>query len=268
MLEAGMHFGHKSFRWHPNMAPFIFGEREGVHIIDLVRTQECLKRALDFINQLVSKGGVILFVGTKKQLALTIQQAAEDALMPYVVSRWPGGMLTNFRTVLRSLRRLSRLEEMLRNPYATKKEKRSWQKKKKLLEADFAGFINLTELPNALFVADLIKEKTAVAEARKLGIPIIGIVDTNANPVLVDYPIPANDDATSSVALIAQTISRAVQTVRKKAKAEAAPVSSEEKEDAFVEDELLEQPEAMKAEGAGGDRGETEKAKRIKSKER
>ncbi len=222
MLGAGMHFGHRSFRWHPRMAPFIFGEREGVHIINLELTQEYLKQALNFVESVGRGGGKILFVGTKKQVAPIIKRYAEEAGVPYVVSRWPGGLLTNFRTVLKSLKRIRKLEELLQNPFATKKEKRSWQKQKEDLEANFAGIAELTDLPAALYVVDLVKEKNAAREAHKLGLPIVGVVDTNADPALARYPIPANDDATSSVEMITALVAQAFRRGQKRAQAAAA----------------------------------------------
>lgn len=249
MLEAGMHFGHKTFRWNPKMAPFIFGEREGVHIFDLSITQERLKTALDFVTKIAEGGGKILFVGTKKQAAPIMQKAAEDAGMPYVVFRWPGGMLTNFRTVLKSLKRLDKLESLIQNPYATKKEKRSWQKKGKALEADFAGILDLVELPDALFVVDLLREKTALREAKKLGIPVIGVADSNADPDWAAYPIPANDDATSSIAMIADLVVAAIQAGRQHASQVKAKAEKGGDEKIVVaEEELLAEPEVLKAE--------------------
>jgi len=181
-------------------------------------------------------------------------------------------MLTNFKTVLKSLKRLSKLEELIQSPYATKKEKRFWKKRKELLEADFAGILRMVELPKVLFVVDLIREKTAVAEARKLGIPIVGVVDTNANPELVDYPIPANDDATGSVSLIVKLIGQAIQEGKKKMKARAKEqlAGAEKGELPLSDGELLEQPEALRAEKEQEKvEGEEERAKHnIRSKTR
>lgn len=243
MLEAGMHFGHKTFRWHPGMKPFIFGERDGIHIIDLEKSLELLEKALAFVEK-VAQEGAVLFVGTKKQAALIVREEAEKCNSPYVVSRWPGGLLTNFSTVLKSLKRLNELDRLMESPLFTKKDKRRLEQRKKNLESDFAGIASMATLPQALFVIDLLREKTAVKEAQRLGIPIVGLVDTNVDPSWATYPIPGNDDASGSIALVTGLVAEAIlagqQKGRERAEAEAALLKEETPE-------LLAKPEVIAA---------------------
>jgi len=211
MLEAGVHFGHQKSRWNPKMAPFIFTERGGVHIFDLAKTEENLEEALKFVRTIAANGGQVLFVGTKKQAQDIVREAAVSVEMPYVTERWMGGMLTNFPTFLSQIRNFKKLVEQIeKNEFATKKQLVVAQKKAEKLEANLGGIKEMKKLPDAIFVVDVVREDGAVAEARKSGIPVIAIVDTNANPELIDYPIPGNDDAIKSVKILTEEIARVI----------------------------------------------------------
>jgi len=211
MLEAGVHFGHQKSRWNPKMAPFIFTERGGVHIFDLAKTEENLEEALKFIRTVAANGGQVLFVGTKKQAQDIVREAAISVDMPYVTERWMGGMLTNFPTFLSQIRNFKKLVEQIeKNEFATKKQLVVAQKKAEKLEANLGGIKEMKKLPDAIFVVDVVREDGAVAEARKSGIPVVAIVDTNANPELIDYPIPGNDDAIKSVKILTEEIARVI----------------------------------------------------------
>ena len=219
LLEAGVHFGHKTSRWNPKMKQFIFGERSGIYIIDLEKTEECLARTRDFILDLTAKGEFILLVGTKKQAQEVIFQEAARCGMYYVTERWPGGMLTNFATIKKSINRLKEIEVMKTDgtfEKLTKKEVALLEKELAKLKKNFSGIVAMERMPKAAFVVDTKKEDTAVREARKLGIPVIGLIDTNSDPDLVDYPIPGNDDATKSIRIITSFIADSVIEGRKK----------------------------------------------------
>ncbi|MFH0814893.1 MAG: 30S ribosomal protein S2 [Candidatus Falkowbacteria bacterium] len=214
MLQAGVHFGHKVSRWHPKMEQFIFGDRQGVHIINLEKTQTKLEEAFKFINEVVSKSGTILFLGTKPQAKEIIRLAATDAKMPYVNERWLGGTFTNFKTISALLKKF-RKEKAAKatgdwEKY-TKKERLERERALTKMDASLAGMEGLEALPAALFVVDCQKDKTAIREAKKMRIPVIGICDTNINPEIVDYPIPGNDDATKSLQLLVGAVSNAVK---------------------------------------------------------
>jgi small subunit ribosomal protein S2 len=219
LLEAGVHFGHQTKRWNPKMKKFIFGERSGIYIIDLEKTEECINRARDFLMDITSKGEVVLFVGTKKQAQEVVQQEAMRCGMHYVTERWPGGMLTNFATIKKSINRLKDIEKMKEDgtfEKLTKKEIARLEKELGKLKKNFAGIVSMERMPKAIFIVDTKKEETGVREARRLGIDIIGLIDTNSNPDLVDYPIPGNDDATKSIRLITQLMADTVVEGRKK----------------------------------------------------
>jgi len=212
MLKAGVHFGHQTRFWNPKMDPFIFGNRNKVHIINLEKTLEHLKPSVEFCKQLAAANNRILFVGTKRAASKVIKSEAERCDMPYVNYRWLGGMLTNYKTVRASMRRLEILktqEEEGKFNDLTKKEVLGIKREMEKLERSIGGIKNMGGLPEALFIIDVNNEKIAVAEARKMGIPIIGLVDTNSDPDSVDYVIPGNDDAIRSVSLIARIISNA-----------------------------------------------------------
>ncbi len=219
LLEAGVHFGHQTKRWNPKMKKFIFGSRSGIYIIDLEKTEECVNAARDFLMDITSKGEFVLFVGTKKQAQDVIKQEAIRCGMYYVTDRWPGGMLTNFATIKKSINRLKDIEKMRTDgtfEKLTKKEVAGLEKELAKLNKNFAGIVTMERMPKAAFVVDTKKEETAVLEARRLGIPIIGLIDTNSNPDLVDYPIPGNDDATKSIRTVASIMADTIIEGRKK----------------------------------------------------
>ncbi|MBT9258502.1 MAG: 30S ribosomal protein S2 [Clostridiales bacterium] len=213
LLEAGVHFGHQTRRWNPKMAPYIFTERNGIYIIDLQKTVRLLEEAYHFLRQVAQDGGTVLFVGTKKQAQESIAEEATRCGMPYVNVRWLGGTLTNFQTIYRRLRRLEELIQMEDEGYfqkLPKKEAARLLDEKARLQKYLGGMRGMKNLPNALFVVDPRKEHIAVKEARKLGIPIVGLVDTNCDPEDVDYVIPGNDDAIRAVRLIAGKMADAI----------------------------------------------------------
>lgn len=221
LLKAGTHFGHRTNRWHPKMKPFIFTSKNGIYILDLNKTLEKLQEALDFIKQLLSEGKSVLFVGTKPQVKAPLKKMAEETGQPYIVGKWLGGYLTNFSIVKRSIKKYTDLTEKKaagKLDKYTKKEQLDFDREIKKLELRVGGLVNLNKLPDALFVWDIKEEATAVAEARKKNIPIIGICDTNVNPELVTYPIPANDDATKTIALILEAIKGAILEAKKELK--------------------------------------------------
>ena len=213
LLESGVHFGHQVKRWDPRMKKYIFAERNGIHIIDLQKTIQAIKEAYDAVQKVASSGKSVLFVGTKKQAQAAIQKEAERCEQFYVNNRWLGGMLTNFSTIRKSVQRLKKIERMEVDGTfnsLTKKEIASLQKEKAKLEKNLGGIKEMTSLPGILFVVDTRKEAIAVAEAQRLCIPIVAIVDTNCNPEGITYPIPGNDDAIRSISLFTQIIANAV----------------------------------------------------------
>jgi small subunit ribosomal protein S2 len=215
LLEAGAHFGHQTRRWNPKMRQYIFGVRGGVHIIDLTKTINYLNDAKKFAQSVTEDGGKILFVGTKRQATAIVRDEAQNAHMPYVSERWLGGMLTNFRTIQTRVKRLKDLAKGLESgDFASKynkKEVLDLQNEHDNLKRIFGGIEDMAELPKALFVVDVVRDDIAISEARNLGLPVIAICDTNANPELVDYPIPANDDAIKSLRVITHQIAEAAQ---------------------------------------------------------
>ena len=209
LLEAGVHFGHQTRRWNPKMAPYIFAERNQIYIIDLSKTVKLINEAYDFVKEVVAEGKPVLFVGTKKQAQESIKEEAIRAGEYFVNERWLGGMLTNYKTIETRIKRLFELEKMEENgtlELLTKKEKALLLGEKDKLERFLGGIKNMPELPGAIFVVDPKKEKIAVHEARKLGIPVVGIVDTNCDPDEIDYVIPGNDDAIRAVKLLTSVI--------------------------------------------------------------
>lgn len=213
LLESGVHFGHQTRRWDPRMKKFIFAERNGIHIIDLQKTITSIKEAYEVIRNQVKAGKSILFVGTKKQAQMAIEREAKRCGMYFVNNRWPGGMLTNFTTITKSIHKLKKIEKMEIDgtfESLSKKEVSKLQKEKARLEKNYGGIKEMKELPGAMFVIDTRKESIAVAEAKRMGIPIIAIVDTNCNPDNIDYPIPGNDDAIRAITLFTQIIANAV----------------------------------------------------------
>ncbi|WP_308388604.1 30S ribosomal protein S2 [Acidithiobacillus sp. AMEEHan] len=213
LLEAGVHFGHQSRYWHPKMAPYIFGERNRIHIINLEHTLPMLRTALSFLEQLSRKHGRVLFVGTKRQARDVIAEEAKRCGAFYVNQRWLGGTLTNFKTIRQSLRRMEELEQMRSDgtiEKLTKKEALDLQRELEKLERSLGGIKEMTGVPDAIFVIDVGHENIAVAEAKKLGVPVIGVVDSNCNPDLIDYPIPGNDDAGRAIRLYASLAADAI----------------------------------------------------------
>ena len=218
LLEAGVHFGHQSRRWNPKMKKYIFGERGGIYIIDLEKTVDRLNAARDFIRDVAAKGGKVLFAGTKKQAQEVIEQEAQRCGMYYVKNRWMGGLLTNLETVKKSVKKLNDIEKMEANGTVnrlTKKEVSLLMKEKDRLVRDLGGIREMPVVPQAMFVVDTKKEEIAVAEANRLGIPVVGLIDTNSNPDVIQYPIPGNDDAVKSIKFIASLITDSIIEGRK-----------------------------------------------------
>ncbi len=217
LLEAGVHFGHQTRKWNPKMKPYIFIARGGIYIIDLQRTLKALNRATEFLTKVASKGGTVLFVGTKKQAKVTIQEMAGRVNMPYVTERWLGGMLTNHQTIYKSVQKLEEIEAMMndgRIENFSKKEQLDFSRQFEKLNNNLGGIRKMTKLPDAVFVVDTAEEDTAVREARKLNIPVIGIVDTNCDPNLVTFPIPGNDDAIRSISLFTRVVAESIEEGR------------------------------------------------------
>jgi small subunit ribosomal protein S2 len=214
LLEAGAHFGHLRRKWNPNMAPYIFMEKNGIHIIDLHKTVAKLDEAAAAMKQIAKSGKKILFVATKKQAKEIVATEVKRVNMPYVVERWPGGMLTNFATIRKAVRKMISLDKLMTGVAFTsisKRERLQIQRERAKLEKNLGSISDLNRLPSAVFVVDILKEHIAIAESRKLGIPTFAIVDTNSNPLLVDYPIPANDDASKSIQVILRVLVDAIE---------------------------------------------------------
>jgi small subunit ribosomal protein S2 len=231
MLEAGVHFGHQTRYWNPKMSPFIFGHRNKIHIVNLEKTLPLYNDAMNFVGKLAANGGKLLFVGTKRSARDVVREEAERCGMPYVNHRWLGGMLTNFKTIKQSIKRLKELESMDADGSMAarfnKKEALNLRREKDKLDRSLGGIKDMNGLPDALFVVDTGHEKIAVAEAKKLGIPVIGVVDTNNDPEDVDYVIPGNDDAIRAVQLYVQGASAAILEGRAAAATAAATGHSE-----------------------------------------
>ncbi|MFA6908475.1 MAG: 30S ribosomal protein S2 [Patescibacteria group bacterium] len=230
MLKRGVHFGHRESRWHPKMKPYIFTARQGIHIINLEKTSEKLAEAYAFIKQKAAEGANILFIGTKRQAQPMIREAAERVHMPYVIQRWLGGTLTNFATISKLIKKLKQLRiDRDAGDFSkyTKKEQLDLEREIARLELCIGGIENLEKIPDVLFVEDVKQEGTAVREAKKMHVPIVALVDSNANPQLVDYPIPANDDATKSLELFITLMAEAVEEGKAvRAQAAVAPAVS------------------------------------------
>jgi small subunit ribosomal protein S2 len=258
LLEAGVHFGHQTKRWNPKMKEYIFGERNGIYIIDLQKTLKLFKDASKFVTELCGSGKTILFVGTKRQAQDAIAEEATRAGMPYINQRWLGGLLTNWVTVQKSVKRLQELDEMAvdgRYDLLTKKEVIHLERERKHLQANLAGIKSMKRLPDALFIVDSNNEAIAVKEARKLGIPVVAVVDTNCDPTVVDYVIPGNDDALRAIRLftskIADSAAEGVNLLGDKALEEPSP------EEAVASESEL---PVQAAEATGGDEVDLEAA--------
>jgi small subunit ribosomal protein S2 len=245
LLESGVHFGHRTHRWNPHMKPYIFTERNGIHIIDLQQTVQTLEATYNLVRDMVADGGVILFVGTKRQAHETIQEEAERCGMPYVTVRWLGGMLTNWITMRQRINELERLERMRERgefERLTKKEGLMLERQIDKLQSRFGGIRNMHRLPDALFIVDIRREETAVKEANSLEIPIVALVDTNCDPRLVDHIIPSNDDAIRAIKLMVGHIADAVvegKGMRKEEDLDAAPAPVEAVEEELTDADLL-----------------------------
>jgi small subunit ribosomal protein S2 len=253
LLDAGVHFGHLTRKWDPKMAPYIFMEKNGIHIIDLNKTLASLEEVQNAVRSITRSGRKIMFVATKKQAQEIVAEEASRLKMPYVTDRWLGGMLTNFSTIKKSLKKMSSLEKMMKEEAyekIAKRERLMLSREKEKLEKVLGGIAELTRLPAALFVVDIKREHIAIAEAKKLGIPVIGICDTNSNPASIEFPIPGNDDAFKSIALITQAIGQAVEEGL-----------SERKKD--KDDQKLDEEENAKRASEGGTRVRVRKAKAV-----
>jgi small subunit ribosomal protein S2 len=257
LLEAGVHFGHQTRRWNPKMRRFIFGERNGIYIIDLEQTLSRVERAYGFVRDLVAGGGVLMFVGTKKQAQDPVRSFAEKCGMPYVNERWLGGMLTNFDTIAKRINKMLEYERMQRSgefDAMPKKEALLLTRELEKLQRNLGGLREMTRRPDAIFVLDTKKESIAVTEANKLGIPVVAVVDTNVDPELVQYPIPGNDDAIRANSLLARVIADAVEEGRfiaaKREPAAPRPTRSAEEEAEFNVQQAAARREAMAAQAA------------------
>ncbi len=259
LLDAGVHFGHLKRKWNPNMAPYIFMERNGIHIIDLYKTVAKLEEAASAAKQIVKSGKRILFVATKKQAKEIVSQHVSKINMPYVTERWPGGMLTNFATIRKAVRKMSTIDKMKDTEMyksLSKRERLQIQRERAKLEKMLGSISDLNRLPSAIFVVDINKEHIAVSEAKKLNIPTFAMVDTNSDPTKVDFAIPSNDDASKSIDLVVKIMCKAIEEglserkmdkekqMEENAKAEAAKKAEDEKKRAAVEAEKKEETEA------------------------
>ena len=211
LLEAGVHFGHQTHRWNPKMKPYIFGDRNNIHIIDLAQTVPALSRALQAVSDTVARGGRVLFVGTKRQASELIADAAKRSAQYYVNSRWLGGMLTNWKTISNSIQRLRKLDEILAGEAQgySKKERLNLEREREKLDKALGGIRDMGGVPDLIFIIDTNKEKIAIEEAKRLGIPVVAIIDSNCDPDPIDFPIPGNDDASRAIALYSDLIARA-----------------------------------------------------------
>jgi small subunit ribosomal protein S2 len=267
LLEAGVHFGHLKKKWNPKMLPYIFAEKKGIHIIDLNKTVECLQETAAVLKQIARSGKKILFVGTKKQAKDIVNESARRINMPFVTERWLGGMLTNFNTVRKSVKKMQSIEKMLGDgsfENITKKERLTLSRDKEKMEKVLGGISQLGRVPAALFIVDIGHEHIALAEARRLGIQTFGIVDTNCDPNKVDFAIPANDDATKSIAILVNYITAAIAeglAERQAAKdEETEEVTDDEKEKKAAKLQAEAEAEGGRAgrgRGAGGQRRRT-----------
>lgn len=248
LLEAGVHFGHQKHRWNPRMAPYIYGDRNGIHIMDLTQTVDLLDQALQVVRDTVAKGGRILFVGTKRQAQRPIADAAERCAQYYMNHRWLGGTLTNWQTVSNSINRLKQIDEAMENGVEglTKKERLGMERDQIKLEASLGGIREMGGVPDLIFVIDVNKEDLAILEAKKLGIPVVAVVDTNCSPAGVDYIIPGNDDAARAISLYCDLVARAALDGMS-TQLESAGVDIGALEDAAVEEAVVEEAPAEEA---------------------
>jgi len=238
LIDAGVHFGHLKRKWNPNMAPYIFMEKNGIHIIDLNKTIAKIEEAADAIKQIAKSGKKILFVATKKQAKLIVGDIVKQVNMPYVVERWPGGMLTNFATIRKAVKKMASIDKMMIDgtfKNISKKERLQITRERAKLEKNLGSISDLSRLPSAIFVVDINKEHIAVAEAKKLNIPTFAIVDTNSNPNQVDFPIPANDDASKSIGIIVSLMTQAIEEGYAERKVDKDKQEDDEREESATE---------------------------------
>ncbi|WP_375437346.1 30S ribosomal protein S2 [uncultured Hymenobacter sp.] len=242
LLDAGAHFGHLTRKWDPKMAPFIFMEKNGIHIIDLNKTLVSLDQAANAIRNIAKSGRKVMFVATKKQAQEIVTSEATRLKMPFVTDRWLGGMLTNFATVRKSLKKMSTIDKMVKENTAyaalAKRERLMLSREREKLERVLGGIADLSRLPAALFVVDVKREHIAVKEAKKLGVPVFAICDTNSNPELVDFPIPANDDASKSIQLIVGVIGKAIEEGLSERKVDKEDADKKQAEDEGIQEKL------------------------------
>jgi small subunit ribosomal protein S2 len=268
LLDAGVHFGHLKRKWNPNMAPYIFMERNGIHIIDLNKTIAKIDEAAAALKQVAKSGKKILFVATKKQAKEVVAQHVKQINMPYVTERWPGGMLTNFATIRKAVKKMSAIDKMGTDgtfDNISKKERLQITRERAKLEKQFGSIADLSRLPAAVFIVDIMKEHIAVAEAQKLNIPTFAIVDTNSDPNLVDFPIPANDDASKSISVILKTMVEAIEEGLAERKLEKDKAEEEERDsdEMDVKAKSLEEVEDLDEEESEA----KSKARKLKLKE-
>ena len=233
LLEAGAHFGHLKRKWNPAMAPYIYMERNGIHIIDLNKTVVKIDEAAEALKNLARSGRKVLFVGTKKQAQEVVAARAQEVQMPYITERWAGGMLTNFPTIRKAVKKMGQIDKMMTDgtlENVSKREKLQVTRQREKLEKNLGSIADMTRLPSAVFVVDVIKEKIAVAEANRLGIPVFAIVDTNSNPNNIDFVIPANDDATKAIDVILGAVCEAIKEGLEERKVERADESAAEEQ--------------------------------------
>ncbi len=230
LLKAGAHFGHQKSRWHPKMEQYLFGSRNGVHIIDLEKSLIEIEKVYEYVKSLAANGKLILFVGTKRQSREIIQKAAESCEMPYATERWIGGLLTNFDEVKKRLKKYSQMKEEVRTGEVekyTKKEQVEFRKELEKMDVYLSGLVRLEKMPEAVYIADMRTEKTAIAEAQKTGVKIVGVCDSNVNPEKADYIIPANDDAVNAIRILADLMAEAVNEGKKEWEKKKAEIKEE-----------------------------------------
>ena len=245
LLDAGVHFGHLTRKWNPNMAPYIFMERNGIHIIDLNKTAVKLDEAAEAMKKIARSGRKIMYVATKKQAKEIVASAANDVNMPYITERWPGGMLTNFVTIRKAVKKMSAIDKMKSDGtfmVLSKRERLQIDRQRAKLEKNLGSISDMTRLPAALFVVDVMRESIAILEAKKLGIPTFAIVDTNSDPELIDFPIPANDDASKSITTIMNVITASVKEGLDERKKEKEVQAAAKKDEAAKVEAKSEKP--------------------------
>lgn len=266
LLDAGVHFGHLRRKWNPNMAPYIFMERNGIHIIDLYKSMAKIEEAASGLKQIAKSGRKILFVATKKQAKEIVANHVKKVNMPYVVERWPGGMLTNFTTIRKAVRKMASIDKLTTTSNyqeLSKREKLQINRERQKLEKQLGSIADLNRLPSAIFIVDVLKEKIAVAEARKLNIPTFAMVDTNSDPTIIDFPVPANDDASKSIELIVRIMVKAIEEGLAERKMDKEKREEEEREEEEVggrpKSKTLEEFEEQEDEETEKGKGKAEK---------